>query len=124
MVLEKTLENPLDFKQIQPIHPKDDQSLVLIGRTDVEAETPILWPPDAKSWLIWKDSDAGKDWRQEKGTAEDEMLHSITDSMDMDLGKLQEMLRGRKAWCAAVHGIAKCQTQLSDWTTTTITHTW
>ena len=61
MVLEKTLENPLDFKQIQPIHPKDDQSLVLIGRTDVEAETPILWPPDVKSWLIWKDPDAGKD---------------------------------------------------------------
>ena len=75
MVLEKTLENPLDFKQIQPIHPKDDQSLVLIGRTDVEAETPILWPPDAKSWLIWKDSDAGKDWRQEeKGKTEDEMI--------------------------------------------------
>ena len=75
MVLEKTLENPLDFKQIQPIHPKDDQSLVLIGRTDVEAETPILWPPDVKSWLIWKDPDAGKDWRQEeKGKTEDEMI--------------------------------------------------
>ena len=75
MVLEKTLENPLDFKQIQPIHPKGDQSLMLIGRTDVEAETPILWPPDAKSWLIWKDSDAGKDWRQEeKGKTEDEMI--------------------------------------------------
>ena len=73
MVLEKTLESPLDFKEIQPIHPKGDQSLVVIGRIDVEAETPDLWPPDVKSWVIWKDPDAGKDWRQEKGTTEDEM---------------------------------------------------
>ena len=74
MVLEKTLESPLDCKEIQPVHPKD-QSWVFIGRTDVEAETPILWPPDAKSWLIWKDPDAGKDWGQEeKGTTEDEMV--------------------------------------------------
>ena len=72
---EKTLESPLDCKEIQPAHPKEDQSWVSIGRTDVEAETPILWPPDAKSWLIWKDPDAGKDWRQEKkGTTEDEMV--------------------------------------------------
>jgi len=74
VVLEKTLENPLDCKEIQPVHPKGDQSWVFIGRTDVEAETPILWPPDAKSWLIWKDPDAGKDWGQEKGTTEDEMV--------------------------------------------------
>ena len=75
MVLEKTLESPLDFKEIQPDHPKVDQSWVFIGRTDVEAETPILWPPDAKSWLIWKDPDAGKDWRQEeKGMTEDEIV--------------------------------------------------
>ena len=74
VVLEKTLESPLDCKEIHPVHPKGDQSWVFIGRTDVEAETPILWPPDAKSWLIWKDPDAGKDWRQEeKGTTEDEM---------------------------------------------------
>ena len=74
MVLEKTLESPLDCKEIQPVHPKGDQSWVFIGRTDVEAETPILWPPDAKSWLIWKDPDAGKDWGQEeKGMTEDEM---------------------------------------------------
>ena len=73
MVLEKTLESPLDCKEIQPVHPKGDQSWVFIGRTDVEAETPILWPPHAKSWLIGKDSDAGKDWGQEKGTTEDEM---------------------------------------------------
>ena len=74
-VLEKTLESPLDCKEIQPVHPKGDQSWVFIGRTDVEAETPILCPPDAKSWLIWKDPDAGKDWGQEeKGTTEDEMV--------------------------------------------------
>ena len=73
VVLEKTLESPLDCKEIQPVHPKGDESWVFFGRTDVEAETPILWPPDAKSWLIWKDSDAGKDWGQEKkGMTEDE----------------------------------------------------
>ena len=67
VVLEKTLESPLHCKEIQPVHPKGDQSWVFIGRTDAEAETPILWPPDAKSWLIWKDSDAGKDWGDDKG---------------------------------------------------------
>ena len=71
----RRLESPLDCKEIQPVHPKEDQSWVFIGTTDVEAETPILWPPDAKSWLIWKDPDAGKDWGQEeKGTTEDEMV--------------------------------------------------
>ena len=75
VVLEKTLESPLDCKEIQPVPPKGDQSWLFIGRTDVEAETPILWPPDAKSWLIWKDPDAGKDWEQEeKGMTEDEMV--------------------------------------------------
>ena len=75
VVLEKTLESPLDCKEIQPVHPKGDESWVFIGRTDAEAETPIVWPPDAKSWLIWKDPDAGKDWGQEeKGTTEDEMV--------------------------------------------------
>ena len=75
VVLEKTLESPLDLKEIQPVHSKGDQTWVFIGRTDVEAETPILWPPDAKSWLIWKDPDAGKDWGQEqKGMTEDEMV--------------------------------------------------
>ena len=75
VVLEKTLESPLDCKEIQPVHPKGDQSWVFIGKTDVEAETPILCPPDAKSWLIWKDPDVGKDWRQEeKGTTEDKIV--------------------------------------------------
>ena len=74
VVLEKTLDSPLDCREIQPVHPKGDQSWVFIGRTDVEAETPILWPPDAKTWLIWKSPDAGKDWRQEeRGTTEGEM---------------------------------------------------
>ena len=75
VVLEKTLESPLDCKEIQPVHPKGDHSWVFIGGTVVEAETPILWPPDAESWLIWKDPEAGKDWGQEeKGTTEDEMV--------------------------------------------------
>jgi len=75
VVLEKTLESPLDCKEIQPVHPKGDQSWVFIGRTDAKAETPIFWPPDAKSWLIWRDPDAGKDWGQEeRGMTEDEMV--------------------------------------------------
>ena len=75
VMLEKTLKSPLDCKEIQPVHPKGDQSWMFIGRTDVKAETPILWPSDTKSWLIWKDPDAGKDWRrEEKGTTEDEMV--------------------------------------------------
>ena len=74
-MLEKILESPLDYEVIQPVHPNGDQSWVFIGRTDVEAETPVLWPPDAKRWLIWKDPDAGKDWgEEEKGTTEDEMV--------------------------------------------------
>ena len=93
MVLENILESPLDCKEIQPVHPKGDQSWVFIGGTDVEAETPILWPPDAKSWLIGKDPDAGKDWGQEeKGMTED----GITDSMDLGLGGLQELVMYRE----------------------------
>ena len=74
MVLEKTLLSPLDCKEIQPVHPKGNQSWIFTGRTDAEAKNPILWPPDAKSWLIWKNPDAGNDLRQEKGTTEDEMV--------------------------------------------------
>ena len=74
VVLEKTLESPLDCKEIQPVHPKGDQSWVFTGRTDAEAETPIVWPPHANSWLIGKDPDAGRDWGQKKGTTEDEMV--------------------------------------------------
>ena len=74
MVLEKTLESPLDCKEIQPVHPKGNQSWILIGRTDAAAETPILWPPDMKNWLIGNDTEAGRDGRQEKGTTEDELV--------------------------------------------------
>ena len=83
-MLEKTLESPLDCKEIQAVHPKGDQCWVFIGRTDVEAEILILWPPDVKNWLIWKDPDAGKDWRQEeKGTTEDEMVGSLLQKVTM-----------------------------------------
>ena len=117
VVLEKTLESPLDWKEIQPVHSKGDQSWVFIGRTDVEAETPIVWPPHAKSWLSGKDSDAGRDWGQEeKGTTEDEMVHGITDSIDMGLSGLQELVIDREAWRAAVQGVTKSRTRLSNWT--------
>ena len=117
-VLEKTLESPLDCKEIQPVHPKGDQPWDFFGRNDAKAETPVLWPPDAKkSWLIWKDPDARKDWGQEeKGMTEYEMVDGVTESMDMGLGGLQGLVIDREAWCAVVHGVAKSWTQLSDWT--------
>ena len=96
VMLEKTLESPLDCKEIKPLSPKGNQFWIFIGRTDAEAEAPILWPPDVKSQLIWKDCDAGKDWRQEeKGTIEAEMAGWHHDSMDMSLSKLQEIVKDR-----------------------------
>ena len=118
VVLEKTLENPLDSKEIQLVHPKGNQSWIFIGRTDAEVETPILWPPNVKNWFIWKDPDARKDWGQEeKGMTENKMagLH-ITDSMGMSFSNFWELVMDREAWPAAVHGVAKNWTWLSDWT--------
>ena len=113
---EKTLESSLDYKEIQPVDPKGNQLWIFTGRTDAEAEALILWPPDVKSWLIGKDPDAGKDWGQEeKGWQRMTWLDITTDSMNMNLNKLQEIVEDRRAWCAAVHGVAECRKRLSDW---------
>ena len=104
VVREKILQSPLDSKKIKPINPKGNQSWIFIGRTDAEAEAPLLWPPNGKYWLIEKHPDALKDWGQEKGTQRMRRLDSITDAMDVSLSKLREIAKDREAWRAAAYG--------------------
>ena len=124
VVLEKTLESLLDGKEIKPVNPKGNQFWIFIRRADAEAETPILWPSDAKNWLTGKDADAGKDWwKEEKQMTEDEMVgwHHRLNGHESE--QARELVMDREAWRAAVHEVANSQTQLRDWTEPTLLFT-
>ena len=119
MVLEQTPESPLDGKEIKPVNPKGNQPWIFIGRTDIEAEAPTLWPPDAKSRLTGKDPDARKDWGQEEKMAtEDEMVGWHHQVNGRESEQTLEDSDVQETWRAAVHGVAKSLRRLSDWTTT------
>ena len=119
VVLEKTLEGHLDYKKIKPVNSKGNQSWIFFRETDAEAKVPILWTPDAKSWIIWKDTDAGKHWRRRWwGWQRTRWVDGITKSMVMSLSKFQEMVNDREAWHAAVPGVVKSWTWLINWMTT------
>ena len=115
----RTLLKSLGSTEIKPVNPRGNQPWIFIGRTNAEAEAPIVWLPDAKSQLTGKDPDAGKDWGQEKRRRRQRMrwLYSVTNSMDMSLSKVWVIVKDRETWHAAFYGVTKSQTQLSDWTT-------
>ena len=116
-MLEKTLESPLDCKEIQPVHPKGNQSWIFTGRTDAEAETPVLWPPDGKNWFTGKDPDAGKNCRwEEKRTTEDEMVRWHHRLNGHEFEQAPRVIEGQGGLVCCSHGVTKIQTLLSDWT--------
>ena len=120
VVLEKIPESPLDYKEIKPVNPKGNKSWIIIERTDAESEASVLWPPDVKSWLIGKDPDTGKDWRQkEKGAAEDEMVRWHHRLNGHEFKQTQGDSGGQETWHAAVHGVTKSQKWIGDWITAT-----